>query len=310
MFFNINIYYETNDFANEIILELQKCSQIIYDKLNLILNIFEIENDETINRYKKLLDKLWDERSGYDLIDFPPEKYLLFLPSELQSLLEKNIKNKGSDENNYSRLISDYVIGIENAQNYIFKIKEKNFYYLMNQGRHVKRSLKYISEKLTNKTKIMPIIHNEDFIIQIFKSNWNDVKYSLENSIFIPIAYELKFLAINLYQIEIKMGGNLNIAILKSLVEELIFNLLAGKVECYLFLNFIVEFAKKAFGYKVKINSNFTKNRHLQINGRTLYKSIYDGVETGENNNIEESMVIIMKLIEDITTEQSLLILK
>ncbi len=306
MIFNINIYYKTKDFVNEIILELQKCSQIIYDKLNLIISIFDEQKYKVLKRYKKLLNKLWSEREKYNLIDFPPVNHLHYFPPKLQSLLEKNIKNKGIDESDYCSLINNYIIGMENSENYILEIKTTNYNKLILQERHIKDSIKYISKKLISKSTIMPIIHSEDFILEILRSTFDDEKIFTENNAVLSNLWikQLKSFAIVLYGIEIKMGGSLNIAILKSLIEELMFNLIAGKLECYLFLNFFVEFGKNAFKQKIKINSNFIKYRHLQISDRILYKSIHDGEETGVVSGTKESMDIILELIENIIDEQ------
>lgn len=308
--FNTNIYYQEPDNIYIFVLELQKTSEIIYNKLNEVLNFFKESNHKVINRYEKMIEKFHQEEGFLNCLDQAAKNDFVFrhddeTQKELVKIFNTNNELRVFATNvdlkeNKTKLIILYRVGLINIKNIVIHDINHN---------NISENINDINNSLRIMISILP--KKEEFKLNHFSKIYYDTKIinefvhnnSLEKSYetYFDIFEMLFEICTSLFEKELVFKGNLNIAILRSLIEDLIHSFVIKKYECYPFFSYIAEFVEKVFDYKIIGIQKFVKYRHIQKDGRILYHNFNENTVSGEVNNSNEIFEIFITALSEIT---------
>lgn len=299
--FNINKYYNTIDYLYNLVIVLQKVWSIIYVKLNIVLIIFEKHNYKLITRYRKMLNKLHLENEELEIKNEIPSSanYVEYNKSDQKLLLKIFENNNINLEYEKGHLLQRYWNRLVNIEEYIFTINRKDYELEIKSTQYVTSCIKYMRTKISGYKWFSSLIFYDYFYsINLYNThhslrlNTNDSERELLNY--------LKSICLELFSRELIYNGNKNIAILRTLIEEFIFNFIVQKIECYNFLNYIYEFLNEFFSYKIKTWKKFNKYKHILYKERILYYSKIKDSTTGEATNTNEILLMFLKAFEDV----------
>jgi hypothetical protein len=288
--FNINDYYGVPDYIFKIVFELQKNSDIIYNKLSDVLSFFEKENSNIVNKYKKMIKKLHIENNLLNIFDgIPKENFSLKYEPEGQKLLIKIFENKEIVKVDSDQLLVRYFDGLKNINNDILHIMNEDIQNKFEVRRCIINSLHYLKNNLDNIIFSNLTIFDDSYFFKTIDVDKEYIEYTkLKNSFYEPILSEIYKIALVLFSKELTFKGNINLAILRSFVEEFIYNILLGKIECYPFINYFGEFLEKKFNYNIEPLQKFSKFRHIQKEDRIKYFNSENKQTTGNKSYILE----------------------
>ena len=278
-FMGINRIYNEKDHLYKFLNIIDDIANIYEDEINLFISSF---NNKTWKRYKVILKKLDDARNSYNLRNYKiaPSSEIHFVKSQekFASLILKYNPYKMQE------LKFEYNLGI---QNIIYKKPNTPEYKTVING------IRHISNLYgSNFEKYVYIINPE--LIRSIKHFENLKNY--KKDIIFKISKEICIL---LLEKEIKKGGSINIAFLRSIFEDILFNSAIKKNAFYMHTSLISDFLNKEYDVKTKkINKKYS---HILRDDRIIYnKEIISSQEMENQKKKQEKLIIYLKDIKKI----------
>ncbi len=296
--FNINDAYQQKDYLFDYLSLIDQNWETIYNGINNILNIVKPYSKTIINRYQKLLEILYQAEAKLKLKNYPISKTSVVEIADSQKTLSNIIASVPVSDVEMNNIENHYRISVNYipAKIIIDVEKDKNA-FLIKIAPFKDGSQQFFSywDNVLNQ-----IFHQENhqfdnlvyFEIIISKSirRSHEVKINVLNVAkhYHKIIGLCTTLLVKLFNKEMRSNGSKKIAILRSYLEEIIYNIYINKIASFGIFNLIRSFL--LINYQIKWNSaaNITTYRHIQFKDRLSYHSI-------ENNKIKTTGSVNMK---------------
>lgn len=297
--FNINRIYRQDDYLYDILKRITSLSYKYTDFVSKVLDSFP--NNKSVNRYKCLITTLKEARDSYDLRNYPTKKTggLIFMGALKQEEFAKLLLKYAATRT--AVFAEEYISGIINLFNEGFYEYSElgpsvslSYYYLSKYDSSFKTYANTISEELIN------LSHRSQQVVK--KSIWSKLLNSQKSYINL-ILDTIKFLL----KKEISLSGDLTLAILRSILEDIIINIGSGKYTPFPLLVYMASVLKVEYSVdlptEIKTLSRYShilSNNTLEYSRLQFIEEKKEGegeIKEDKGNEFKKTLRKLLKLI-------------